>query len=114
MSTRPNKPAEEFIEKQDTNVQVVVAKIMSKVIIRKDEVVNITDKLLKHLFDDIFEIRDRKSGVRVFVLFNEEQNPAEMVVFHIIIKKQDKIPAKELDVLKKRVNHYKGEHYGNR
>ncbi len=102
-----NKPAKDFIDGQNKELQNVIKNVVAKVVVLKKEGLHIKEKLLKYLFDDIFEVRDVRTGLRIFVLFNEEQYPKEMVVFHIIIKKQDKIPTRELEVLKKRVKDYK-------
>lgn len=52
----------------------------------------------KSLGRGLFELRCVSSGIRLFYIFKNN----EAVVLHIIIKKQNKIPKKDLDLAKKR------------
>lgn len=54
----------------------------------------------RSLGQGLFELRSMNSGVRLFYVFY--QNNA--FVLHVFIKKQNKIPKKELDLARKRQN----------
>mgnify|MGYP000904663458 CR=1 FL=1 len=57
----------------------------------------------KSLGRGLFELRCVSSGARLFYVFKNN----EAVVLHIIIKKQKRIPKKDLDLVKKRQKMFK-------
>lgn len=57
----------------------------------------------KSLGQGLFELRCVSSGIRLFYIFQNN----EVIVLHIIIKKQNKIPKKDLELARKRQNLFK-------
>lgn len=91
------KPVDDFIKGQD---QSTIAKITSKIDLLERFGHLLPMPYSKKVSDDLYELRIR-GKVEVRILYSFVGN--EAVLLHAFVKKQDKIPKKEIDVAKSRL-----------